>query len=107
MKRRPSPPGVYTQEFEDRVVQRYLSGTESSTEVAAVEGINAGTLRQWAQRRQADTGRRTSLLPSPSMNVLPRKSYGYCWPPRRCPTRSIELVLRTGLRPVTDRVHLE
>lgn len=53
MRTRPSPPGVYTQEFKNRVVQRYLSGTESSSEVAAVEGIRAATLRNWAQRRQA------------------------------------------------------
>ena len=54
MKRRPSPRGTFTEEFKDRVVQKYLSGSESSREVAATEGINAGTLRQWAQRRQAD-----------------------------------------------------
>jgi transposase len=54
LKRRPSPPGVYTEEFKDRVVQKYLSGTESSREIAATEGINAATLRNWAQRRQAD-----------------------------------------------------
>jgi transposase-like protein len=45
VKRRP------TQEFKDRVVQKYLSGTESSREVAAVEGINAGTLRQLSRHR--------------------------------------------------------
>lgn len=54
MRSRPSPPGVYTEEFKERIVQRYLSGTESSTQVAAVEGIRASTLRQWARRRQAE-----------------------------------------------------
>jgi transposase len=53
VKTRPSPPSLYTEEFKDRVVQRYLNGTESSTEVGAMEGIKAGTLRHWAQRRQA------------------------------------------------------
>ena len=53
MRTRPSPPGVYTEEFKDRVVQKYLSGTESSSEIAAVEGINAPTLRKWALQRQA------------------------------------------------------
>lgn len=54
MRARPSPPGVYTEEFKERIVQRYLSGAESSTQVAAVEGIRASTLRQWARRRQAE-----------------------------------------------------
>jgi transposase len=65
VKRRPSPPGVYTEEFKDRVVQKYLSGTESSTEVAAAEGILASTLRQWAQRRQADAVTKNKPLAQP------------------------------------------
>ena len=65
MKTRPSPPGVYTEEFKNRVVQKYLSGTESSTEVATAEGINAGTLRHWAQRRQADAVKKNKLVAQP------------------------------------------
>jgi transposase-like protein len=45
---------VYSEEFKERMVQRWLSGTESSTELAALEGIKAGTLRQWAIKYQAD-----------------------------------------------------
>ena len=65
MKRRPSPPGVFTEEFKDRVVQRYLSGSESSREVATIEGINAGTLRQWAMRRQADAVKKNKPVEQP------------------------------------------
>jgi transposase-like protein len=56
---------MYTEEFKERVVQRWLSSRESSAEVAAIEGIRASTLRQWAVSRQAQGVKKNQPVAQP------------------------------------------
>ena len=99
MKRRPSRAGVYTREFIDRVVQRYLSGTESSTEVAAVEGISAGTLRHWAKRRQADAVTKKKPVAQPVDERSPEEKLRLLLAAKALPDSELgEFLRREGLR---------
>jgi transposase len=99
MRTRPSPPGVYTEEFKDRVVQRYLSGSESSTEVGALEGIRAGTLRTWALRRQADVMKKAKPAVEPVDERSAQEKLRLLFAAKAFPDAELgEFLRREGLR---------
>ena len=99
VKTRPSPPGTYTEEFKNRIVQRYLSGTESSREVAATEGIKSGTLRHWAQQRQAHAMEKNSPVAQPVDERSPQEKLRLLFAAKALPDSELgEFLRREGLR---------
>lgn len=53
MRRQSQTHTKYPQDYKDRLVQRYLSGSDSYQELAALEGIKSSTLRGWVNASQA------------------------------------------------------
>jgi transposase-like protein len=99
MKTRPSAPGTYTEEFKNRVVQRYLSGSESSSEVAATEGIRAGTLRHWALQRQADAVKKNKPIAQPVDERSAQEKLRLLFAAKGLPDSELgEFLRREGLR---------
>jgi hypothetical protein len=80
-------------------VQRYLIGTESSTEVAAVEGIKAGTLRHWAQQRQADAMKKGKPVVQCVDERSPQEKFRLLLTAKALPDSELgEFLRREGLR---------
>lgn len=71
MRQLPNSRHTYVREFRDRMVQRYLTGTESYREIARAEGVDVSTLRGWVRRRQA--GAMTNKQP-PAVTVDDRSA---------------------------------
>lgn len=100
MKNLARPRGVYTEEFKERVVQRWLSGNESSTEVAAETGVLASTLRQWATKRQAqDVTKSKSVVAQPVDERSAEEKLRLLFASKACPDAELgEFLRREGLR---------